>query len=128
CKDIETAFASRKQDEFVDRCYSILKTAKVVAAVRKGINHHVLNAKHHEKEAMIVAQAGRKGAVTVATNMAGRGTDILLGGNAEFLAKEKLVKEFPEVPSINDGAERIELYESRIRELAKEFKVQTDKE
>ena len=50
----------------------------------------VLNAKYHEKEAEIVAQAGKKGAVTIATNMAGRGTDILLGGNAEFLAKQKL--------------------------------------
>lgn len=57
---------------------------------QKGIPHHVLNAKHHEKEAYIIAQAGRVGAVTIATNMAGRGTDILLGGNAEFLAKEML--------------------------------------
>ncbi len=56
----------------------------------RGIPHHVLNAKHHEKEAYIIAQAGRVGAVTIATNMAGRGTDILLGGNAEFLAKEML--------------------------------------
>lgn len=56
---------------------------------RRGIPHHVLNAKHHEKEAKIIAQAGRKGAVTVATNMAGRGVDILLGGNPEFLAKEE---------------------------------------
>ncbi|MBR1943249.1 preprotein translocase subunit SecA [bacterium] len=56
----------------------------------RGIKHNVLNAKHHEKEAYIIAQAGRKGAVTIATNMAGRGTDILLGGNAEYLAKEKL--------------------------------------
>lgn len=55
-----------------------------------GIKHNVLNAKHHEKEAYIIAQAGRVGAVTIATNMAGRGTDILLGGNAEYLAKEKL--------------------------------------
>lgn len=53
------------------------------------IPHHVLNAKYHEKEAYIVAQAGREGAVTVATNMAGRGTDIMLGGNPEFLAKDK---------------------------------------
>ncbi|MEK6555477.1 MAG: preprotein translocase subunit SecA [Bdellovibrionota bacterium] len=53
----------------------------------EGITHNVLNAKHHEREAEIVAQAGRKGAVTIATNMAGRGTDIVLGGNAEFLAK-----------------------------------------
>lgn len=57
---------------------------------RKGIKHNVLNAKNHEKEAEIVAQAGKLGAVTVATNMAGRGTDIMLGGNAEFLAKADL--------------------------------------
>ncbi len=56
----------------------------------RGVPHVVLNAKYHEKEAEIVAQAGKKGAVTIATNMAGRGTDILLGGNAEFLAKQKL--------------------------------------
>lgn len=57
---------------------------------KKGIPHNVLNAKHHEKEAYIIAQAGRLGAVTIATNMAGRGTDILLGGNPEYLAKEEL--------------------------------------
>lgn len=57
---------------------------------KKGIKHNILNAKHHEKEAYIIAQAGRLGAVTIATNMAGRGTDILLGGNTEFLAKENL--------------------------------------
>ena len=59
---------------------------------KKGIQHNVLNAKNHEKEAEIVAQAGKYGAVTVATNMAGRGTDIMLGGNAEFLAKNDLRK------------------------------------
>ena len=59
---------------------------------REGIKHNVLNAKNHEKEAEIVAQAGKFGAVTVATNMAGRGTDIMLGGNAEFLAKNDLRK------------------------------------
>ena len=53
-----------------------------------GVQHEVLNAKNHEREACIVAQAGRKGAVTVSTNMAGRGTDILLGGNPEFMAKD----------------------------------------
>ena len=57
---------------------------------QRGIKHNVLNAKHHEKEAYIIAQAGRLGAVTIATNMAGRGTDILLGGNAEYLAKSNL--------------------------------------
>ena len=59
---------------------------------REGIRHNVLNAKHHEKEAEIVAQAGHLGAVTIATNMAGRGTDIMLGGNAEFMAKNDLRK------------------------------------
>lgn len=59
---------------------------------KRGVKHNVLNAKHHEKEAYIIAQAGRFGAVTIATNMAGRGTDILLGGNAEYLAKEELEK------------------------------------
>jgi len=59
---------------------------------KKGIRHVVLNAKFHEREAEIVAQAGRKGSVTIATNMAGRGTDILLGGNAEFMAKQECVK------------------------------------
>ena len=57
---------------------------------RRGVPHHVLNAKNHEKEAMIVAQAGRKGAVVVATNMAGRGVDILLGGNPEYLARQEM--------------------------------------
>lgn len=60
---------------------------------REGIPHKVLNAKHHEKEAAIVAQAGKFGAVTIATNMAGRGTDIILGGNAEFMAKNDMEKE-----------------------------------
>ena len=59
---------------------------------KEGIAHHVLNAKYHEQEAQIVAQAGKFGAVTIATNMAGRGTDIVLGGNADFLAKSELRK------------------------------------
>ena len=73
---------------------------------QKGIPHHVLNAKHHEKEAYIIAQAGRVGAVTIATNMAGRGTDILLGGNAEFLAKEMLDKKGITPESENYAAEK----------------------
>src|SRR5690606_5771180 len=73
---------------------------------RNGIKHEVLNAKHHEREAEIVAQAGRKGAVTIATNMAGRGTDIILGGNAEFMAWADLQRETDE-----DGRPR---YETRL--------------
>ena len=70
---------------------SIEKSEYVSALLKqRGIRHNVLNAKHHEREAYIIAQAGRLGAVTIATNMAGRGTDILLGGNAEYLAKAEL--------------------------------------
>lgn len=73
---------------------SIEKSERLSAMLRRRkIEHQVLNAKYHEKEAQIVAQAGQYGAVTIATNMAGRGTDIMLGGNAEFLAKAELVKE-----------------------------------
>ena len=76
---------------------------------KMGIKHNVLNAKHHEKEAYIIAQAGRLGAVTIATNMAGRGTDILLGGNAEYLAKEELdkkgiTKDTPNYEQLKDEA------------------------
>src|SRR2546427_565783 len=71
--------------------------------VRHGIKHNVLNAKHHEKEAEIIAQAGRKGAVTIATNMAGRGTDILLGGNPDFLFKKALYAD-PEMPPERQAA------------------------
>jgi len=70
---------------------SIEKSELLSAMLRtKGLKHNVLNAKHHEKEASIISQAGRYGAITIATNMAGRGTDIILGGNPEFLAKEFL--------------------------------------
>lgn len=109
-----------KQEELIDRVFSVSRTANTIAEIRKGVPHHVLNAKHHEKEAMIVAQAGRKGAITIATNMAGRGTDILLGGNPEYLAKDKLRKEG--VTNI-DGE-----YENKVKELTKKFKEQTDQE
>ena len=70
---------------------SIEKSEKISSLLKKeGIKHEVLNAKYHEKEAEIVAQAGKFGAVTIATNMAGRGTDIMLGGNSEYLAKEDM--------------------------------------
>ena len=72
---------------------SIEKSEKLSGLLRKeGIKHEVLNAKYHEKEAEIIAQAGKFGAVTIATNMAGRGTDIILGGNSEFLAKQEMRK------------------------------------
>ncbi len=72
---------------------SIEKSEKLSAILkREGIKHEVLNAKYHEKEAEIIAQAGKFGAVTIATNMAGRGTDIMLGGNSEFLAKQEMRK------------------------------------
>jgi len=72
---------------------SVEKSEKLSAILKRmGVPHEVLNAKNHEREAFIIAQAGRKGAVTVSTNMAGRGTDILLGGNPEYMAKEHLRK------------------------------------
>ena len=71
-----------------------IETSELLSALlkKRGIKHNVLNAKQHEREAQIVAEAGRIGAVTIATNMAGRGTDILLGGNPEFEAKQEMVK------------------------------------
>jgi len=72
---------------------SVEKSERLSELLRKkGVKHVVLNAKYHEKEAEIVAQAGRKGVITIATNMAGRGTDILLGGNPEFMAKQECFK------------------------------------
>ena len=73
---------------------SVEKSERLSAILKRmGVRHEVLNAKNHEREASIVAQAGRKGAVTVSTNMAGRGTDILLGGNPEFMTKDACLKE-----------------------------------
>jgi preprotein translocase subunit SecA len=72
----------------------------------KGVPHNVLNAKHHEREAEIIAQAGRVGSVTISTNMAGRGTDILLGGNPEFLAAAEAKTKDPNDPTYRDALER----------------------
>ena len=85
----------------------------------EGVPHEVLNARHHEREAHIVAQAGRFGAVTIATNMAGRGTDIQLGGNIEFRTEDEL-KDMPEGPERDRAAERIrsEVQEEKARVIA----------
>ncbi len=98
---------------------------------RRGIEHNVLNAKNHEKEAQIVAQAGRKGAVTVATNMAGRGVDILLGGNPEYLARQEMAaREFDNDRYLlfeMDEPERVE-YEGAYEPVHEKFRGQTDAE
>ncbi|HHV97394.1 MAG TPA: preprotein translocase subunit SecA [Clostridiaceae bacterium] len=102
---------------------------------RRGIPHNVLNAKHHEREAEIVAQAGKYGAVTIATNMAGRGTDIMLGGNPEYLAKAEMKKlGYPpeiinEAVGFNDTDDEI-ILEARktFKKLYEEFKKVTDEE
>ncbi|MEV6273300.1 preprotein translocase subunit SecA [Kribbella sp. NPDC051936] len=90
--------------------------------LKENIKHEVLNAKQHAREAAIVAEAGRKGAVTVATNMAGRGTDIILGGNPEFLADKEL-----RARGI-DPAEDIEQYESEYPEMLEQFEKQVKEE
>ena len=102
---------------------------------KEGIRHNVLNAKHHTEEAAIIAQAGRVGTVTIATNMAGRGTDILLGGNPEFMAKQKMEKEgfTPELIEIASAFNAVSAEEeiaarARYKELIAEFKRETDAE
>ncbi len=98
---------------------------------RRGVPHSVLNAKNHEKEALIVAQAGRKGTVTVATNMAGRGVDIMLGGNPEFLARiEMAARDFDNDRYLlfeMDDDERA-AYEAEYEPIYAKFKTQTDSE
>ena len=94
---------------------------------REGIKHEVLNAKNHEKEAEIIAQAGKFGAVTIATNMAGRGTDIMLGGNSEFLAKQEMRKEQYEERLIEQATAFNETDDQEILEARKKFKSLVDK-
>ena len=102
---------------------------------REGIKHNLLNAKNHEKEAEIVAQAGKLGAVTVATNMAGRGTDIMLGGNAEYMAKSELRKQGLSDELIAESNSFAETDDPEIlaaraayAEAYKRFKAETDKQ
>ncbi len=103
---------------------------------RNGIKHNILNAKNHEREAEIVAQAGRYGAVTIATNMAGRGTDILLGGNPEYLAKKRMREEGYDHDMIEVAisyadrpfTEEEQTARDRYAELYSKFKAETDAE
>ena len=94
---------------------------------RKGIKHEVLNAKHHAKEAEIVAQAGKYGAVTIATNMAGRGTDIMLGGNAEFLARAALRKDGMEEELITEAIGFADTDNEMVLEARKKYREYYDK-
>ena len=115
---------------------SIEKSEHVSSLLSKrGIKHVVLNAKHHDKEAEIVAQAGKLGAVTIATNMAGRGTDIMLGGNADFLAKSELRRKGMDEDLIVDAGgtapasnEEILAARAQYRELYNKFKAEIDLE
>ncbi|MBQ4090024.1 MAG: preprotein translocase subunit SecA [Clostridia bacterium] len=93
----------------------------------RGVPHEVLNAKFHEKEAEIVAQAGKKGAVTIATNMAGRGTDILLGGNAEFLARRQMRMAGYDEMVIEDAIGHAENVPEEVLEARKVFKAHMEK-
>ena len=115
---------------------SIDKSEQLSAMLkREGIPHTVLNAKYHEQEAQIVAQAGKLGAVTIATNMAGRGTDIVLGGNAEFMAKDALRKAGFEDSVISEATGHAETDDEMVLNARAEyerhyqlFKAQTDEE
>ena len=115
---------------------SIEKSERLSALLKKkGIPHQVLNAKQHDKEAHIVAQAGRKGAVTISTNMAGRGTDILLGGNPEIMALDRMRKDGVEErlvqeANLHNHTEDPEILAVRERfsELYSEYKKETDSE
>jgi preprotein translocase subunit SecA len=107
--------------------------SEVVSSIlkRRGVPHNVLNAKHHQREAEIVAQAGRKGAVTISTNMAGRGTDILLGGSPEMMAKHEVGPE-PDAPMEGEAPEAFEArrveWAARLKDTVDRLKGQTAKE
>ncbi len=107
---------------------SIEKSEKLSSLLSKeGIKHEVLNAKFHEKEAEIIAQAGKYGAVTIATNMAGRGTDIMLGGNSEYLAKQEMRKLKYSSELIDQATAFNETDDQEVLEARKKFKELEDK-
>jgi len=124
--------AAKEIKEFADRGQPVLvgtisveKSERLSGTLKKlGIKHEVLNAKNHEREASIIAQAGRKGAVTVSTNMAGRGTDILLGGNAENMARESLRKAGKDA----DLLMTTDLGHAEWEETLSRYKTQTERE
>lgn len=132
----EIAQAHEKGQPVLVGTVSIDKSEKLSKYLKHaGIKHNVLNAKNHEQESEIVAQAGRFGQVTIATNMAGRGTDIVLGGNPEYLAKKELKKQGMEDEMLEyadsyfktDNSEILKARED-YQALVKKFKVETDKE
>ena len=107
---------------------SIEKSEKLSKLLKQaGIPHEVLNAKYHEKEAEIIAQAGKFGAVTIATNMAGRGTDIMLGGNSEFLAKQEMRKNKVPAEIIEEADTYYETDDQEILKARKQFKELVEK-
>jgi preprotein translocase subunit SecA len=130
CGEIEER--SKKGQPVLVGTVSVAKSEVVSALLkRRGVVHNVLNAKHHQREAEIVAQAGRKGAVTISTNMAGRGTDIILGGNPEMMAKHEVGPE-PDAPM--DGEEEQAFLERkagwarRLQETTERLRAQTSSE
>ncbi len=137
CDDVKDCY-ERKQPVLVGTI-TVEKSEELSKELKKlGIPHNVLNAKNHEKEAEVVAQAGRLGAVTIATNMAGRGTDIMLGGNAEFKAKQAMKKkdydeELVELASsyfpvtTDEEKEAREVYQGLLKEFDKEVKEEKEK-
>ena len=107
---------------------SIEKSEKLSKLLKQeGITHEVLNAKYHEKEAAIIAQAGKFGAVTISTNMAGRGTDIMLGGNSEFLAKEEMQKQRMSPELIEEANTYYETDDQQILDARKKFQELVEK-
>ncbi len=107
---------------------SIEKSEKLSSLLKKeGIKHEVLNAKQHEKEAEIIAQAGKYGAVTIATNMAGRGTDIMLGGNSEYLAKQQLRMEKYTPEQVEEATTYYETDDEQIKKERAHYKELKDK-